>query len=383
MSIVFNANYPINVAQTHVLVIGVGEYLHLLRGSKFDREPAVNSFGLSQLTSPPISAAAFANWLPNLANKKAPVGTVELLLSPADYTDGHGNSLAVDLPTMANVKAAFRAWSQRTDANSANVAIFYYCGHGLEKEGTTILLPCDFGTPAEANISANMIDFDLTFNCNLLESRAKTQLYLVDSCRETPTQLLALRTSPTALISTTKLQQLPRDAPVIKATNSGLRAHGDPGNISFFTTALLNCLQKVGARGQNGGKWEVTTSSLGQAMKYCLQRMKRPGLGPLVCDVGGKSNFDTIIHTFSYPAYVMSSIDCDPDKALSEAQFTIRKGAVTVESRKTPCPDAYEVDILAGQYDIDVGFAAAQFVSKVCPQLMQPPFTPCTVDVDK
>jgi Caspase domain len=383
MSIVFDAKLPPNTAQTHVLIAGVGDYPHLLGGSKFNQQPAANSFGLRQLTSPQVSAAAFANWLPTLVNKKAPLGTVDLLLSPIKYVDGSGNHLIVDPPTMAGLKTAFREWSRRSDANSANVAIFYYCGHGMEKEATTILLPSDFGNPAEANISANMIDFDLTYSCNLLESSARTQLYLIDACRETPTQLLALRTSPTSLISTMKLQQQPRDALVIKATNTGWQAHGDPGTISFFTQALLTCLQKVGARGRNGARWEVATSSLGQAMKYFLQRMKRPGLPSLLCDVAGRSNFDTAIHTLPGAAYVMSSIDCDPEVALAEAQFAIRDGTVPIDSRNTPLPEPYEVDIPAGEYDIEVKFAADKFVSKVCRQLMQPPFTPCTLEVDR
>jgi len=39
-------------------------------------------------------------------------------------------------------------------------------------------------------------------DCNLLESSARSQLYFADACAYTPTELLALRTKPTALIST-------------------------------------------------------------------------------------------------------------------------------------------------------------------------------------
>ena len=224
-----------------------------------------------------------------------------------------------------------------------------------------------------------MIDFDLTYECNLLESGAATQLYLIDACRETPTDLLALRTTPTALISTLKLQQQRRDAPVIKATNRGAKAHGSTGKVSFFTQALLDCLEKVGARGQNAGQWEVTTSSLGLAMKWKMQRMKPSGVPPLVCDVAGRSNFDSILHTFNGPALVMSAIDCHPDLALSAAQLFIRNGP----SRSTPVPEPWEIDLAAGQYDVEARFSGPPYVNKVRQQLMQPPFTPCTLEVDK
>lgn len=383
MSLVFNAGLPPNSPQTHVLIVGVGDYPHLLGGSTAATARARDSFGLSQLTSPQVSAAAFANWLPKLTNRRTPLGTINLLLSPANCTDGAGNSSVVDLPTMANLKTAFSAWSQRCDANDTNIAIFYFCGHGLEKNGNSILLPCDFGNPAEANISANMIDFDLTYNCNLLECSAKTQIYLIDACRQTSTQLLALRTSPTALTSTTKLHQLLRDAPVIKATNSGLKAHAEPGKVSFYTQALLACLEKMGARGQNAGRWEIATSSLGQAMKYYLKRLTPSGLEPLICDVGGRSNFDTVIHYFVGTAYVMSSIDCEPSAALPVAQFFLRNGSTFVKSRVTSEPNPWELEVPAGNYDIEVKFRITQYVDKVCPQLMQPPFTPCTLEVNR
>jgi Caspase domain len=382
MSLVFDAALPPTSAQTHALVIGIDDYPHLLGGSKSQQQPAVNSFGLPQLTSPRVSASAFVNWLPSLGNRKAPLGTVDLLLSPGIHIDIAARRVAVDLPTMANIKAAYKAWVAKTTANSKNIAVFYYCGHGLEKEGTTILLPSDFGDPSEANISERMIDFSLTYDCTLLETSAGTQMFLIDACRETPLQLLALRTSPTALISTTKLQQQPRDAPIFQSANSGLQAHGQPGQISFFTDALIACLSKFGARGKNNNKWEISTSSLGQAMKWYMRRLKPVGLPPLVCDVGaGKSNFDSVIHSFLGQAYVMSSVDCDPDAALAHAEITINDGGAALHSRNNPQPEPFEFDVPAGQYDVQVHFPAQNFTDKNCAQLMQPPFTPCTVEV--
>jgi hypothetical protein len=117
-------------------------------------------------------------------------------------------------------------------------------------------------------------------------------------------------------------------------------------------------------------------------MKYYMQRIKLVGLEPLVCDVGGRSNFDTAIHSFSGRAYVMASIDCYPYSALQAARFFIRREGLVVGSRETPYPEPYDLDIPAGQYDIEARFDVAAFASKVCPQLMQPPFTPCTVEVD-
>jgi hypothetical protein len=280
---------------------------------------------------------------------------------------------------MTNITNAVAAWSNRSSANPDNVSIFFFCGHGLERE-VVILLPADFGNPAVPNIALNMIDFTTSRFNNLRESEAKTQLYLVDACREKPIDLLRLNATPTALISTLKMQQPPRDSPVLQSANSGTRAHGAPGQPSYFTHALLECFQKFGSRGQNGGVWEVNTSSLGTAMKHYMRRMKIPNVPPLVCDVSGQSNFDTPLHTFPGPAYVMSLIDCDPQAALAAAQLVVHDGVGAPTSRAAMA-EAWEIDLAAGQYDVSATFATPGYRNKSYKQLMQPPHTPCTLDV--
>jgi len=103
-----------------------------------------------------------------------------------------------------------------------------------------------------------------------------------------------------------------------------------------------------------------------------------------VCDVRGQSNFDTVIHTFPGRAYVMSTIDCEPDAALPVARLSIRNsGAEPLLVRSKPAPEVWEVDLIAGSYDIEATFAKPPYHNKVLQQLMHPPFTPCTVEVDK
>lgn len=71
-----------NQPQTHAIIIGVGDYPHLRNGSAFRERPATSTMGLGQLTSSPISAKAFSDWMVNnFNNPNAPLGTVELLLS--------------------------------------------------------------------------------------------------------------------------------------------------------------------------------------------------------------------------------------------------------------------------------------------------------------
>jgi hypothetical protein len=379
MSVVFDAGRAPATRQTHALVIGVADYLHLPGGGKFAAAPANNTFGLPRLDSPHVSAISVANLLRTVSNKQAPIGTIEVVLSPATYTNPQGQQSMVDVATMNNITRAFDAWSKRAHANPDNVAIFFFCGHGLEKD-VMILLPADFGDPGVANIALNMIDFTTSRFNNLRECDAKTQLYLVDACRENPIDLMRLNANPTALISTMKTRQPPRDSPVLQSANSGMKAHGAPGQPSYFSQALAECFQKFGARGQNGGIWEVNTGSLGTAMKHYMPRMKIQGVPPLTCDTTGQSNFDSLLHSFAGPAYVMSLIDCDPQAALSVAQLSVHDGVKAPQLRQG-VPDPWELDLTAGQYDISATFAGPGYQNKSFKQLMQPPHTPCTLDV--
>jgi hypothetical protein len=70
---------PIAGSATHALVIGVGSYPHLLGGSGALCE---DNEGLAQLTSPPVSARKFADWLIcSFANPDKPLASVALLIS--------------------------------------------------------------------------------------------------------------------------------------------------------------------------------------------------------------------------------------------------------------------------------------------------------------
>ena len=110
MSVVFDAGRSPASRQTHVLVIGVADYLHLPGGSKFAVAPANNTFGLPRLDSPHVSAISVANLLRTLSNKQAPIGTIEVVLSPPTYTNPQGQQSMVDLATMNNIARAFIAW---------------------------------------------------------------------------------------------------------------------------------------------------------------------------------------------------------------------------------------------------------------------------------
>ena len=235
--------------------------------------------------------------------------------------------------------------------------------------------------PSLKNPNLKVVDFSVTYECTLLEATASKFLFLIDACRETTLELLTSRTLPTPLLDSNKLKTKEIDAQILSSSNPGDRSHAIPGQVSFFTEALLEGLQKFSAPAKNNRKWQVTTSSLGTAMKERMKRMQAPGRKKIRCHVGGQSNFDTVIHTFTGVAHVMSCVDCDPDTALKHAELTIDDGNGGVFGRRTPVPVPYEDVVPAGQYNIAATFPARQFTNATTPQLMLPPYTRCTVEV--
>jgi hypothetical protein len=156
MSCIFDAQLDPAKAQTHALVIGVGEYPHLPQGRLFDQNPAVYHFNLGQLTSPVTSASRLADWLlTEHHNPSAELGSVRLLLSPQIYQPGDkatrrlhkpiGTSINVEWSALTPMRTAFSQWCQLLAKNPDNVGVFFFSGHGLEAIDR-YLVCADFGS---------------------------------------------------------------------------------------------------------------------------------------------------------------------------------------------------------------------------------------------
>jgi hypothetical protein len=156
---------------THVLIVGVGEYPSLLGGDP--TRSLDDPMSLKQLSSPPESAKALASWFlgrqggaspapAGFHNPGAPLVTVEMLLSPGQtYTRPDGTPVPVEAATRANIARRFDFWSERAAAHADNVAVFYFCGHGV-MGANDYLLPADFGVVSRRNPWADAIDISET-----------------------------------------------------------------------------------------------------------------------------------------------------------------------------------------------------------------------------
>lgn len=236
--------------KTHALVIGVSYYHHLPGGQGIPiREP----MDLEQLSSPTISAVAFAEWiLSELNNLRAPLGSVEVLLSPvADVTLPDGTRRRSTRATMEEIRRAFDQWYVRCDSDPGNVAIFYFCGHGLMRQNLALLAE-DFGVRPLAPFET-AIDINSTWE-GMARCKAQTQCYFIDCCRQASWAMQRQLDDPASTLVNPQFGiASERDAPRFMATGPARSAYGMSSSTTLFTNALLECLKR-GAR-KEGARW--------------------------------------------------------------------------------------------------------------------------------
>ncbi|GAB1543121.1 hypothetical protein NUACC21_57950 [Scytonema sp. NUACC21] len=264
---------PTNTGQTHVLIIGVGYYHHLQGGDGY-RQGFMASQGtrLEQLTSPPISARSFAQWIvDSFENEEAPLGSVELLLSDVrgdtNFKVGREN-VPIEAATLPNIKAAFRSWYERCDSHS-NIAIFYFCGHGVNIQQESILLAEDFGADELAPYS-NAINIDQIYR-GMLQCKAKTQCFFIDACNNGSVEELRLENANAKCFVTPRLITLNSERTsrlLFKAAAPGQSTGARPREVSRFTQALIKSLNGVGCE-KKDGRWVVSIPGL----VHCVQRL--------------------------------------------------------------------------------------------------------------
>src|SRR5687767_132933 len=112
----------------HALVIGVGDYPALVGGAS----PLYPQHGgMGQLTSAPVSAIAFADWLTagpptGYDSSQAPLLSLELLISAATpqvyqpWQGGLHHQKAVDRADFVNIQRAIQDWFARLNTSPSN-----------------------------------------------------------------------------------------------------------------------------------------------------------------------------------------------------------------------------------------------------------------------
>lgn len=258
--------------QTHALVIGVGGYKHLFGGSDPKNQVIPQIGVLKQLTTAPRSAIAFAEFLIETQDQwRSPLGSVELLYStppeddlqvPADF-DAQGAAFA-------EIQEAYDAWRERCDKHQDNIAVLYFCGHGVEKE-EQYLLAEDFGkSPGNPWLGSFAID---STQLAFWACKAQTQCFFIDACREITDSMKEYDITVLPLETPNFSQPEADSTMIMKATAGRETALGPKKGVAYCTQALIRGF-RGDAADQDGSGWVVRSGIISDRITRILRRVK-------------------------------------------------------------------------------------------------------------
>jgi hypothetical protein len=343
--------------QLHALIIGVGGYPFLANGST-PNPNAVQQLGLlRQLGSPPISAAAIADWLTRADHPdrwRVPLGSVELLLSPPTGQPAAAGAANIEAATHAAVMQAYRRWRARCDSFEDSIAFFYFCGHGLGKVDQYLL--CEDVGQDDLDLFRGGFTFEST-RAAFHAVKARSQLFFVDACRSVTSGMLRfdepdlpLERAPFA--TTECLHDL-----TVRAAAHDQKAFGPAdGRPSYFAQSLIRALEG-GVASKHNGEWWVKSGELGSKLQDVLGLVSPPPLDRQRCIATvGKS-----VALFRPPGApkVRFSLACEPQAATAAADLSYQclpHGAV--ERRGLRDPISWVVTVDPGLYEVAASFDA-------------------------
>jgi hypothetical protein len=240
---------------THVLIVGIGDYPHLLGGT--EQRPDIAE-GMSQLDAPVNSARALASWFldGDFDNVDRPLASLALVLSDREpVVFEHKNSQrqeAVPRGTIGDVDQAIDNWVTRASSNQENQTIFFFCGHGVSS-GEPVLLLRDFGAVRTNRFKGAL---NLTGFVNAMQTMPpEYQLFLIDACLVPTSVENAATVSRVTLGSPCVTPKdlgdrggRPAKQSVHQAASALSPSYGRINGVSLYTEALLKALRGGGAQ---------------------------------------------------------------------------------------------------------------------------------------
>ncbi|MBR0899445.1 YARHG domain-containing protein [Bradyrhizobium tropiciagri] len=149
-----------------------------------------------------------------------------------------GGQAQVDLD-----KAGFDTAIQRFGSQlmGADVALFYYAGHGIQVRGTNYLVPVSANPTREADVDFQMVDVGLVLR-QMEGAGTRLNIVILDACRNNPFGGRGLRAADGGLAQI----RAPEGTLLSYATQPGnVALDGDDGH-SPYTRALVDTMQKPG-----------------------------------------------------------------------------------------------------------------------------------------
>jgi carboxyl-terminal processing protease len=182
-----------------------------------------------------IGNSAYQN-IPKLDNPRNDAALMASTLAQLGFTlIGDGAQLDLDKTGLDVAIQRFGAAVQ-----GADVAMFYYAGHGVQVRGSNYLVPVGANPTREADVDFQMVDLNLVLR-QMEAAGTKLNLVVLDACRNNPFGGRGLRAADGGLAQ----MRAPEGTLISFATQPGNVALDGEGN-SPYTKALAATIRKPG-----------------------------------------------------------------------------------------------------------------------------------------
>ena len=149
-----------------------------------------------------------------------------------------GDGPQIDLDR-AGFEQALRSFGRAI--GGADVALFYYAGHGVQVQGTNWLVPTGANPESVTDLDYEMVDADLVLK-QMQGARTLLNIVILDACRNNPFGGQGLRNTAAGLAQMTA----PEGTLISYATQPGAVAHDGSDGHSPYTRALAATLPLPG-----------------------------------------------------------------------------------------------------------------------------------------
>ena len=188
-----------------------------------------------------VGNAAYRN-VAQLPNPAIDAGSMARVLRNVGFDVVEGVNLSRDAMTAQLLEFGKKA-------EGADVAVFFYAGHGIAIDGTNYLLPVDADLKSEMDVKLGAaINVDLTLEQTM--SDAKVKLVFLDACRDNPfaAKIRSAKATRSVNVATGLAEMKSGEGTLIAfATGPGQTAlDGQGGTNSPFTRALIANIAQPG-----------------------------------------------------------------------------------------------------------------------------------------
>lgn len=359
----------------HALIIGVSTYEFFEGGSERSKiqnddagsQKIKDPFGYAQLQGPARTAARIAQLLIERKAELNPrLQTCRLLLSPDanEKTELNDQKLPYGSARLQDVQKALLEWHGDAKKRPDNATFFFFSGHGIQQSvGSSFLLLQDLlagPQPLDHALDFNNI-YNGMRNGGDQSEMARTQIYCIDACRNSVSDLQAFEDLAAAQPFTVfRSGSDDRNAPIYFGASPGRNTFSlQPHDATVFGGHFLSCFGGTSAdKIQVGNKrrWAVTIGGLAEGLSKLSQRFNRAhGARILTVTTDKWTNLDVPLLFLPGPPSVDFTLSVDPELANQFAQVeAVQPAAEPIHFCCPLDPHPFCKPITAGGYTIKV-----------------------------